>query len=243
MMISQLTTSLSKNNIKIFLSLKSSLELFATKLFTFIQTFTDTIHTKVYTNLSNRIITINTNMIKVIKKNDVKYNKLSVQLELKAEKFNQITKQDMLLSEVISQMNVLKQGNEQFKLDYVKGVSQINEKLHKQESVMNNKIELIGLNMSNNHENIENFKLETREIKGSSVKTLPPVNINENGNANSGNGSGNKNTGNEAVANSGTVNSYKRRNTEYICKKDDNMIFEDANNKLIKVSNLNTDFF
>ena len=46
----------------------------------------------------------------------------------------------------------------------------------------------------------------------------------------------NTNNPNNCINPNNSSNSYKRRNTELLNKKEESLIFEDANNKLIKVS-------
>ena len=124
-------------------------------------------------------------------------------------------KQTTSISDISKEINSLLKSNEISKTEITKIIDSLNEKIVKQEENQNIKIEVIEKSLIKNSESLKLLE------KNLNIKTINNENTNN---------------PNNCINPNNSSNSYKRRNTELLNKKEESLIFEDANNKLIKVS-------
>jgi len=201
-----------KNNVKILSSLKNSFELFFNQSYDNFYNSIEKVINKLYNGLSGNIISLNTNFINYIRRTEKIYFNFTTHNKLQLDKNN---KQTTSISDISKEINSLLKSNEISKTEITKIIDSLNEKIVKQEENQNIKIEVIEKSLIKNSESLKLLE------KNLNIKTINNENTNN---------------PNNCINPNNSSNSYKRRNTELLNKKEESLIFEDANNKLIKVS-------
>ena len=158
------------------------------------------------------LISLNTNFINYIRRTEKIYFNFTTHNKLQLDKNN---KQTTSISDISKEINSLLKSNEISKTEITKIIDSLNEKIVKQEENQNIKIEVIEKSLIKNSESLKLLE------KNLNIKTINNENTNN---------------PNNCINPNNSSNSYKRRNTELLNKKEESLIFEDANNKLIKVS-------